>query len=127
MALILVVDDDVDTCRFLVDILAGLQHRIETEHDPATALRRVTSAPLVDLLVSDLQLNSPVSGLDIVQAFLLARPAGKAVVITAFGNSDVEQAVRQSGALAMVSKPFEVGDLRELIRQTLDAPGRPVH
>src|SRR5438445_321145 len=42
---ILVVDDDVDTCRNLSDILTDLGYQVETAHDGLTALELVRRRP----------------------------------------------------------------------------------
>jgi two-component system, NtrC family, response regulator HydG len=52
---ILVVDDEVDTCRNLSDILTDLGYRVDVAHDGFTALAMVRQKPY-DVALLDLKM-----------------------------------------------------------------------
>ena len=58
---ILVIDDDLATCRFMQELLATPDREIETINDPEQALARVRDRSY-DLVISDLKLNAKLDG-----------------------------------------------------------------
>ena len=68
MPRILLVDDDTETCRFLEELLAAPDRQFVAVHHPDAAVARIAHEPF-DLLVSDINLNAPRSGLDLLRFF----------------------------------------------------------
>src|SRR4051812_34502709 len=65
---ILLVDDDAETCRFLEELLEAPGRQFVSVQDPDSALARIRSDAF-DLLVSDINLNAPRSGIDLLRRF----------------------------------------------------------
>ena len=63
MPRILVVDDDADTCVFIEELLEAPDREFVSVQDPEAALTKIRQDSF-DLLISDINLNAPRSGLD---------------------------------------------------------------
>jgi len=74
---------------------------------------------LPQVLVSDVKMPGA-SGLEVLQQ-LRARDANvRVVLITAFGDSRTHQRAERLGAEAVLDKPFDVGDLLEVVDRLLN-------
>src|SRR5262245_4860567 len=90
---ILVVDDDVDTCRNLSDILTDLGYRVDTAHDGASALELVRRHPY-DVALLDLKMPG-MSGLELYRQIKQLRAGTVAIIVTAYaGGSTTEEALQ---------------------------------
>jgi DNA-binding NarL/FixJ family response regulator len=57
-----------------------------------------------DLVISDINLNGPESGLDVLKAFKAAHPSGQVLLISGFGTLDTAvQAVRAARSITSAS------------------------
>jgi DNA-binding NtrC family response regulator len=122
MPRILLVDDDIETCRFLEELLAGPGRQFVSAHDPETALDRIEVEPF-DLLISDINLNASRSGLDVLRRFKAARK-GPAVLISAFGSLETAIDAVRAGAYDFISKPFVIADVRRIVDRALEQTTR---
>jgi two-component system response regulator GlrR len=72
------------------------------------------------LVVTDLRMPE-VDGLTLMQEMGGMGPAVPFILLTAFGSADVHAAARATGAIAVLDKPFDFDDLREVIRNHVRA------
>ena len=79
-ASILVVDDDVDTCRNLADILGDLAYHVEAAHDGPSALELVRRRHF-DVALLDLKMPG-MDGLELYRAILEKNKGGLRVAST---------------------------------------------
>ncbi len=70
-----------------------------------------------DVVVLDVQLPGPLSGLDLVGTLGRRWPGLSIVVTTAFGGSRIADTARRLGASAYLDKPFRVSALVDEIRR----------
>jgi DNA-binding NtrC family response regulator len=124
MPSILIVDDDRETCRFMAELLSGPGRVIESAYDPEAALALVGGRGF-DLLISDINLNAPQSGLDLLRAFKLANPAGQVLLISGFGTLETAIDAVRAGAFDYVSKPFNIGEVKATVERALTQAGTP--
>src|SRR4029453_8266800 len=97
MPRILVVDDDRETCRFMEELLRAPDREIELARTPQEAMALAQHGAF-DLVVSDINLNGELSGLDLLRAFKRADPALEVVLISGFGTLQTAiEAVRAGG------------------------------
>ena len=68
MPRILLVDDDAETCKFLEELLEAPDRQFVSVQGPDTALMKIHHDSF-DLLISDINLNAPRSGLDLLRRF----------------------------------------------------------
>ena len=73
MAKILIVDDDGETCRFMAELLDEPDREIRHATQRADEALRLAREPF-DLLISDINLDSPQNGMDVLRAFKTGEP-----------------------------------------------------
>jgi CheY-like chemotaxis protein len=117
---ILVVDDEVDTCRNLSDILTDLGYQVDVAHDGPAALDLVRRHPYD---VASLDLKMPgMDGLTLYREIKKVRAGTVAIIVTAYaGGVTAEEAVT-AGAWQVVPKPVDFPRLLGLVDQALEQP-----
>ena len=117
MPRILLVDDDAETCKFLEELLEGPDRQFVSVQDPETALTRIAHDSF-DLLISDINLNAPRSGLDLLRRFSTeqSRPV---VLISGFGTLETAIEAVRAGAFDYISKPFDIAEIKRIIDRAL--------
>jgi DNA-binding NtrC family response regulator len=118
MARILVVDDDPDTCRFMRELLQDEEREVIIAETPEAALAAMERTPC-DLVLSDINLNAGASGLDLLRAFKSRDPDVEVVLISAFGSLETALEAVQAGAFDFVSKPVDIGQVRDVVARAL--------
>jgi DNA-binding NtrC family response regulator len=113
---VLVVDDDADWRQTLKTWLEreGFRTVVLARADwiaQAIELHRP------DVVVLDVQLPGPVTGLDLIDVLGRRWPALFIVVTTAFGGAPVADTARRLGAAAYLDKPFRISALVDVIRR----------
>jgi DNA-binding NtrC family response regulator len=118
MPRILLVDDDAETCRFLEELLEGPDRQFASAQNPSTALARMREEPF-DLLVSDINLNDPKSGLDLLRRFSEEQKK-PVVLISGFGTLETAIEAVRAGAFDYISKPFVISDVKRIVARALE-------
>src|SRR4030095_7263433 len=72
----------------------------------AEALERLATAE-VDTIVTDLNMRG-MSGIELCERIVANRPDVPVIVITAFGNLEMEIGAIRAGAYDFITKPFDV-------------------
>jgi CheY-like chemotaxis protein len=116
---ILIVDDDIDFCAIMREILREEGYEVFLAFDVPHALsllRRIKPS----LILSDVMMPD-VDGLDLIR-HLRSEPDWAnipTIVISARAMPDERQAAKEAGADAFVPKPFSIKDLRLMINSFL--------
>jgi DNA-binding NtrC family response regulator len=118
MPRILLVDDDAETCKFLEELLEGPDRQFVSVQDPDTALMKIHNDSF-DLLISDINLNAPRSGIDLLRRFRNEQ-SGPVVLISGFGTLDTAIEAVRAGAFDYISKPFNIAEIKRIIDQALE-------
>jgi DNA-binding NtrC family response regulator len=122
---ILVIDDDPGTCRFMQELLARPDRRVETTTDPEQALARSRAQPF-DLVICDLKLNARLDGIDVLRAVRASSKATPVIIVTGFGELEKAIEAVREGAFDFVSKPFNITELKGLVDRALHkSPAAP--
>ena len=124
MPRILVVDDDRETCRFMDELLRGDDRHIELAHTPREAMA-LAERGAFDLVLSDINLNAELSGLDLLRAFKGADPRLEVVLISGFGTLETAIEAVRAGAFDYVSKPFDIVEVKETVDRALKRRAQP--
>jgi DNA-binding NtrC family response regulator len=117
---ILVVDDDVDTCRNLSDILTDLGYHVEIAHDGPAALDLVRKRHF-DVALLDLKMPG-MNGLELYRAIRELRADTVALIVTAYAGGDTADEALAAGAWRVLSKPVDFPRLLKLVSEALDQP-----
>jgi DNA-binding NtrC family response regulator len=119
-ASILVVDDDVDICRNLSDILTDLGFRVDIAHDGPSALEMVRRRAY-DVALLDLKMPG-MDGVTLYREIRKLRAETVAIVVTAFANRASHEEALSAGAWQVLGKPVDFRRLLELVEQALAQP-----
>ena len=121
---ILIVDDDRETCRLIAELIADRGRAITEAVSAREALNRIRNERL-DLVISDINLNAPESGLDILKAMKETHPSGQVVLISAFGTLETAIAAVRAGAFDYISKPFNITEVKATVERALSKGAEP--
>jgi signal transduction histidine kinase len=114
-ATILVVDDDNQVRRYVVDSLRDFRYRVIDAATGADALERLRTEP-VDLLVVDFAMPG-MNGAEVACAARAIRPNMRVLMISGYADSAaVEAAI---GPRRLLRKPFNVGELSAAVAKVL--------
>jgi CheY-like chemotaxis protein len=116
---ILLVDDDVDICSNLADILTDLGYRVDIAHDGSAALSLLDNRRY-DVIVVDYQMPG-MNGVTLLRKIRLIRPDAVSLMVTAYVGSAAEDAIT-AGACQILSKPVNVTSLLSLVHEAVDRP-----
>ena len=122
MNTVLIVDDDSLTC----SVLAALLER--TACSPLVCANAEDALKLlkhqkVDLIITDLNMSSGMSGLDLIKRLPPDLDA-PVILMTGYAAVSVAVDVMRAGAFDMVTKPLRPRELLELIKTALQVGGR---
>jgi DNA-binding NtrC family response regulator len=122
MPRILLVDDDPETCTFLQELLDAPDRSFVSAQDPGAALAKIRNDSF-DLLISDINLNDPRSGLDLLRRFK-AEQGGPVVLISGFGTLETAIEAVRAGAFDYISKPFIITEVKRIVDRALSQSTR---
>ena len=117
---ILVVDDEVDTCRNLSDILTDLGYHVDVAHEGMTALEMVRQKPY-DVALLDLKMPG-MDGLTLYREIKKLRAGTVAIVVTAYAGGDTKAEALAAGAWQVLSKPVDFPKLLGFVDEALGQP-----
>jgi CheY-like chemotaxis protein len=117
---ILVVDDDVDTCRNLADILTDLSYQVDTAHDGPTALEWVRRRPY-DVALLDLRMPG-MDGLTLYREIKQLRAGTVAIIVTAYASGGTAEAAGAAGIWRVLPKPIDMPQLLGLVEEAVGQP-----
>lgn len=111
---VLVVDDEPLIRWSVAESLSDIGFDVEQAADAGSALRKVTTAATpFDIVVLDLRLPD-MEDLSLLGTLRQLLPAAALVLMTAFGTPEIFSDATAMGA-AVISKPFELDELRRLV------------
>lgn len=117
---LLVVDDDIDTCANLADILCDIGYDVQTAPDAATALRTLGQQAF-DIVLLDLKLAG-MDGLQLYRELKRRSASTVAILITGFADVETRDRAEQLGVWRILSKPVDVPALLPLISEAAKQP-----
>jgi peptidoglycan-associated lipoprotein len=120
--LVLVAEDDPEF-RALIGYGLGLDgYEVAATANGVELGSWMAASTIVDLVISDVRMPGP-SGLDVLARFRRTNTTTPFVVITAFGSAELHALALRLGATAVLDKPFEMDDLRALVRRLIGRGG----
>jgi CheY-like chemotaxis protein len=117
---ILVVDDEVDTCRNLQDILADLGYRVDVAHDGPSALELVRHKHY-DVALLDYMMPG-MDGLTLYREIKKLSAGTVAIVVTAYAGGTTTEEAQKAGAWQVLPKPVDFPKLMGLVDEALGQP-----
>ena len=117
---ILVVDDDVDTCQNLSDILSDFGYEVDVAYDGPQALEMVQQKPY-DVALLDFKMPG-MDGLTLYRKIRALRSDTVAMIITAYATNETRQEAIDAGMWQVLSKPVAFPKLLSLVEQIANQP-----
>ncbi|HFE48415.1 MAG TPA: sigma-54-dependent Fis family transcriptional regulator, partial [Chromatiaceae bacterium] len=113
----LIVDDEPDIRELLEITLGRMGISTRSAADLGTA-RQLLESEHFDLCLTDMRLPDG-DGIDLVRHIGSRHPAMPCAVITAHGSMETAISALKAGAFDFISKPVDLGNLRQLIAAAL--------
>src|SRR5437879_6333479 len=118
MQKILIVDDDKLTCDFIQEILEEFKVETTSAQDPQAAIE-LGKEEKFDVIISDINLQNRLTGLDILKNFKHFLPDSEVILISGFGTLETAIEAVREGAFDYISKPFNVQEVIATARRAL--------
>jgi DNA-binding NtrC family response regulator len=115
---ILVVEDDASMGFFLCEAMNKEGYEAHLAPNGEEALSRLSREDF-DLVILDLKLPR-MSGMDVLHAMKRMEPDTTVIMVTAHGSRDVAMEAIQKGAYDYFSKPFDINEMRVVVRRALE-------
>ena len=110
---VMFVDDEAGVRVSWNRFLSQQGFAVTTAEDGANAIAKLKSEP-VDVVVSDLRMPG-VDGVQLLEWLHEERPETKFILLTGFGDEDVERRVRELGAFEYLNKPISPDTLAAVV------------
>jgi DNA-binding response OmpR family regulator len=117
---ILVVDDDVDACRNLSDILTDLGYAVETAHDGPSALELVRRNSF-DVALLDYKMPG-MDGLTLYREIKRISSSTVAMMLTAYVSGASNEDARDAGMWKVLPKPVDLAMVLPLVDEAVNQP-----
>jgi len=114
---ILVIEDDAEVRSMLEDYLAYLDYEVFTAEDGLEGLKKIKSGRY-DLVITDIAMPY-VSGIGIISILKEEHPEIPVMAMTGYGYH-AEELANEKNANAIVSKPFDIQEIKRLIEDLLE-------
>lgn len=115
---VLVVDDDLEMCGLLSDVLKGEGFSAITTHDSLEA-SKILKKEEFDIIITDLKMKG-LKGLDLLEETKRVSPLTPVIIITAFGTIESAIQAMKMGAYDYITKPFQMDELILTVRKALE-------
>jgi two-component system response regulator PilR (NtrC family) len=118
MGRILVVDDEQSMREMLAIMLGKEGYEVVTADSRASAAK-VLGRQAVDLVITDVRLGDG-DGIEILRHVRSGAPETIVIVMTAYGSTETAVAALKLGAFDYLTKPFDVDELKIVVRNALE-------
>ena len=115
---ILVVDDDLEMCGMLSDVLKEEGFFVTTTGDSLEA-SKILKREEFDVLVTDLKMKG-LKGLDLLEGVNKVAPMTPVIIITAFGTIESAIKAMKMGAYDYITKPFQMDEIVLTVKKALE-------
>ena len=118
---LLVVDDDVDVCTYLEELLSRDGFGVQTVHDPAEAVEALRQGEY-HICIVDLMMPR-ISGIDLLGQIRRMDDDIAVIILTGYPSLDTATASIQHDVSAYIRKPFDVDEFRAVINRIAKTKG----
>ncbi|MFB3897288.1 MAG: sigma-54-dependent transcriptional regulator, partial [bacterium] len=117
-ASILIVDDDVEMCRLLAEILNREGYQTTTACSGREALEIIGKQGF-ELVISDIKMPD-IDGIEVLKAVKQISPETSILMVTAFGTIESAISALKQGAYDYIAKPFRIDEIKIGVKRALD-------
>ncbi|XXY54337.1 response regulator [Sorangium sp. So ce269] len=120
----LIVEDDDDLGRFVVDIATDHGYHATHVADALSGIKLLSSAKF-ELLITDIRMPG-MDGIELIARAKELDPFLAVIAITAFGSVETGMRALRVGAVDYLSKPFRSDELSSRMRRALERRARDI-
>jgi len=113
---VLVVDDEALIRWSLAELFTEVGYDVTEASDAASAVQEASEGEEFDAIVLDYRLPDS-NDLHLLEQIRHLQPQAAVVMMTAFGTAEITAGALKLGAYQVVSKPFDVHDMVNLVEQ----------
>ncbi len=117
MSMVLVVDNDEDTCWLISCFLKEDGYDVDIAHSGRNALRKV-SHNQYDVIILDLRLQK-ISGLTVLEKVRDISPSTRTIMISAYGNKSTRKRAGELEVFDFMEKPVDMRKLMKVVKKAL--------
>ncbi|MGK3969276.1 response regulator [Sorangium sp. So ce118] len=121
---VLIVEDDDDLGRFVVDIATDHGYHATHVADALSGIKLLSSAKF-ELLITDIRMPG-MDGIELIARAKELDPFLAVIAITAFGSVETGMRALRVGAADYLSKPFRSDELSSRMRRALERRARDI-
>lgn len=114
---ILIVDDEIDICTSLTDLLSAKGFKTDTAENGKTALYKIRKNPYTFLL-TDITMPE-LSGIDLIKAVKRERSEISIIAMTGYDKTFTYMDVVNAGANDFLTKPFKIDEIEAKIKRII--------
>ena len=118
-AQVLIVDDDRGHAETLADALRRPGHVCTIRHSRAEAEDELRHG-VFDVIVTDLVMEGPTSGLEVLDLARKLQPDAETIMVTAHGDIPTAKRALQGGAYDFIEKPIDLVIFRNLVQRAAE-------
>ena len=115
---ILVVDDDLEMCGLLSDVLRGEGFSVLAISESLEA-SKILKKEEFDVIITDLKMKG-LKGLDLLEEAKKVAPLTPVIIITAFGTIESAIQAMKMGAYDYITKPFQMDEIVLTVKKALE-------
>lgn len=122
---ILLAEDDYEMCRLIASTLRKAGYNVTMCANGINLLSSLRATLFgeqgesYELIITDIRMPG-VTGMEILAGLNKAGDAPPVILITAFGDAETHREAADLGAVTVLDKPFEMGELVRLVQRTLE-------
>src|SRR6185369_9924141 len=124
---VLVVDDEIDHADVMAEAVArmpsaganAISFTVKQAHNLADAKRFFTEESY-DLVITDLRMDTPNDGFELLHFIRQARPETETIVVTAHGDVNTAVQAMRNGAYDFIQKPLDLEVIRTQVRRAAE-------
>ena len=118
-AQVLLVDDDREHAQTMADALRKPGHVCTIRHSRAEAEDELKHGAF-DVIVTDLVMESPTAGLEVLELAKRLQPDAETIMVTAHGDIPTAKKALQGGAYDFIEKPIDLVIFRNLVQRAAE-------
>ncbi|MDA8234589.1 MAG: response regulator [Clostridia bacterium] len=115
---VLVVDDQLGVRRLLFEAFQEDGYKVDLAGNGLEAVDRVKQG-MPDLILMDMKMPG-MNGLEALRVIKAMDSSASVIMMTAYGELEIVTEAMSLGVKEYVTKPFDINELRTLVRQVLD-------
>ncbi len=122
---ILIMDDEENLRVLVGEMLESMGYKVSLAKDGEEAIESIRFASKsdnpFDAVILDLTVPGGIGGKDVVKELRKISPESKAIVSSGYTNDPVMLNFRKYGFNDVIAKPYQIGDLSEVLHKTLSS------